>query len=154
MPRRYSPSGMDKILRAGMRIAEHRFIRFLIAGGSGALLNIGITFVLTHFVFGMERYFTAFLIGTAVNVLYNFTLYTLAIFKTKEKHLRRFVVFAVYSVLMTVVQLSLVNYIARLTGPEWYLIVIASVIFVGALFNYVVFKTSIFKTITVDVPAR
>ncbi len=114
---------------------------------------MGITFLLTHFVFGTERYFTAFLIGTAVNVLYNFTLYTLAIFKTKGRHLRRFAIFAVYSAIMTVVQLALVNFITRSTGPEFYLVVIAGVIFVGALFNYVVFKTSIFKTATLDVPA-
>lgn len=141
---------MEALIAHGRTVVNHRFFRFLLAGGSGAGLNMGVTFLLTQFVFGTEQYFTAFLIGTAVNVLYNFTLYTLAIFKTKERHLRRFVIFVVYSAVMTVVQLSLVNYIAHLTGPELYLVVIAGVIGVGALFNYVVFKTSIFKTVTED----
>jgi putative flippase GtrA len=127
-------------------LSQHRFARFLIAGGSGAALNLLITFLLTRFVLGASAYFTAFLIGTVVNFLYNFTLYTIAIFKTREKHARRFIVFTLYSIVMTALQLSLVRAITGAVGEGWYLVVIAFVILVGACFNYLVFKSSIFKT--------
>lgn len=126
-------------------LTRHRFFRFLVVGGSGAALNIGITFLLTHFVLGAERYFTAFLVGTIFNFFYSFTFYTVSIFKTRERHAERFVAFSGYGILMTVVQLYLVHQITAFVGATWYLPVIASVIFVGACVNYVVFKSSIFK---------
>ncbi len=133
------------VMRSLRALTRHRFVRFLLAGGSGAALNVVITFGLTQFVLGAREYFTAFLIGTTVNFLYNFTLYTVAIFKTRERHLRRFFLFACYSTIITVVQLTLVHAITGVMGADWYLLVIALVILFGACFNYLVFKSTIFK---------
>lgn len=124
-----------------------RFVRFVLVGGTGALINLGITFVLTHFVFQrLDLYFYAYLIGTASNLCYNFTLYTISVFKTRETHMARFALFIGYSIAMTAAQAIVVNRVTPLVGLHWYLVVIAAVIIMGACINYFVFKHLLFRS--------
>ena len=43
------------------------FARFFATGATGAAINLAATWLLTHFVFGVENYFAAYLIGIAAN---------------------------------------------------------------------------------------
>jgi hypothetical protein len=121
------------------------FIRFLATGASGALLSIAITWALTTFVVGIDHYFTAYVVGIAANLLFNFTVYTIAVFKTTHDHLRRLAVFLFYGIVMAFLQGSLVHFITSLIGVSYYLWVIAGVIGVFAVLNFFVFKLSLFK---------
>jgi putative flippase GtrA len=131
-----------KILRV---LFKYRFLHFFVTGGTGALLNLGVTWSLTTFVFGLERYFSAFLFGIAVNLTFNFLLYSVVIFQTTKDHGKRFITFVVWSIVMTIVQATIVRLIVGLVGVQWYLFVIAGVILFFAFFNFLIFKLSIFK---------
>ena len=122
-----------------------KYVKFLFVGGSGVLLNLLVTWVLTTFFFGLQNYFYAYLIGTGVNLVYNFILYSQSVFKTSSKHVQRFSVFVMYSVGMTMLQVFLVREIVEFLGEEFYLFVIASVIFVLSIISFLVFNLSIFK---------
>ena len=121
------------------------FVRFLFTGASGALLSLVITWALTQFVVGVEHYMSAYLVGIGANLLFNFLMYTIAVFKTKRDHLRRLAVFLFYGVIMAFLQGATVEFITSLIGKTHYLFVIASVIGVFAVLNFFVFKLSIFK---------
>lgn len=120
-------------------------LRFLATGASGALLSIAITWALTTYVVGVEHYFSAYLVGIAANLLFNFTMYTLAVFKTKRDHLRRLGIFLAYGILMAFMQGASVRLLTSVVGAEYYLPVIASVIGIFAVLNFFVFKLSLFK---------
>ena len=122
-----------------------KYVKFLFVGGSGVLLNLLVTWVLTEFFFGLQNYFYAYLIGTGVNLVYNFVLYSRSVFKTGSKHVQRFSVFIAYSISMTMLQVYLVREIVEFLGEEFYLFVIASVIFVLSIISFVVFNLGIFK---------
>ncbi len=124
---------------------RYRFLHFLIIGGAGAALGLGVTWALTTFVFGLENYFTAYLIGTAVSLVFNFTLYSVLLFKTSRDHLQRLAVFFVYIISMIVLQAMAVKTITPIVGLRFYLLVIAGVILLFSFINFLVFRLSIFK---------
>ena len=132
-------------------LIHHRFLQFFIVGSCGVGINLGVTWVLTTYVFGLPDYFFAFIFGIAANLAFNFTLYTIAIFKTKGGHLRRLVIFIVYCLAMTYVQAVVVKAVTPLIGLQYYLLVIAGTILVFSVVNFFVFKLSIFKQ---DTPPR
>lgn len=121
------------------------FRRFIFTGTGGALLSILTTWALTAYVFGVDNYFSAYLIGIAVNLVFNFVMYTIAVFKTTRDHARRLAVFLFYGVIMAFLQGTTVQLITAHLGVSWYLLVIAGVIAGFALLNFFVFKLSIFK---------
>ena len=117
------------------KIIRHQYVRFFIVGGSGVVLNLAVTWFLTTFFFGENRYFTAFIIGTTLNLLYTFTLYTLRVFRTTTRHVRRFVIYVLYCLVMTLIQLSVVKWITSLVGVHFYLVVIVVVTFIFSFVN-------------------
>ena len=126
-------------------LLRHRFLHFLVAGGGGALIGLGLTWLLTTFVLGLENYFTAYLIGTGATLVFNFTMYSLVIFKTSRAHVRRLLVYFFYIVSIIAVQATLVKTITPLVGLRWYLLVIATLIGLFSVVNFMAFKLSIFK---------
>jgi len=126
-------------------LARYRFLHFLVIGGGGAVLGLGLIWFLTTFVFGLEGYFTAYLIGTGVSLAFNFTMYSLVIFKTSHQHARRLIVYFLYIIFIIAIQAAVVRTITPLVGLEWYLVVIASVVGLFSVINFLVFKLSIFK---------
>lgn len=131
-----------KILRIFLK---YRVIHFLITGGIGVLLNLVLTWALTEFYFGREHYFNAYIIGLVVNTLYNFTFYTLFIFRTEKQHFSRFAVFVVYGLSVASLQAFLTKKIVDFVGHEWYLIVIPLIILFFSFFSFLFYKLSIFK---------
>ena len=126
-------------------LVRYRYVHFFATGVSGVLINLSVTWVLTTFLFGVDRYFTAYIFGIAANLAYNFTLYSIVIFGTKRRHVRRFLVFVIYSLIMTFIQAYIVKIITPVVGYEMYLLVIAATIFVFSTFNFFVFKLSFFR---------
>lgn len=126
-------------------MAKHRYLHFFVVGASGVALNLGITAFFAELVFGRENYFSAYLIGLGVNLLYNFALHTFVTFKTKDKHAQRLIVFLLYSLVLTYLQAQVVKRVTELVGVNWYLIVIASTILIFSVFTFLLFKFVLFK---------
>lgn len=124
---------------------RHRFLHFLVVGGGGLAIGLGITWLFTTFIFGLEGYFTAYLIGTAAALIFNFTMYSLVIFRTSKEHVRRLAAYFVYILVIIIIQAQIVNFVTPLVGLKWYLLIIGSVIAVFSIINFLVFKLSIFK---------
>lgn len=133
----------------GMNILKYfykvRFLHFLFVGGTGVLINLLLTWIFTEFVFGLEQYFYGYLIGLFANLVYNFTLHTILTYKTTKKHILRFQIFIVYSLVMSFVQAGVIKVITPIIGLRFYLIVIATVILVFSIINFLVFKLWLFK---------
>lgn len=121
------------------------FIRFFFTGASGALLSIATTWALTTFLVGKENYFSAYIVGIAVNIAFNFTIYTIAVFRTTRNHIERLLLYTLYSFSMAYLQSGVVRAIVDIVGTQWYLIVIGATIGAFAVFNFIVFKQSLFK---------
>lgn len=126
-------------------LQRYGYLHFFATGVTGVLINLGLTWLLTTFVFGIERYFTAYLFGIVANLLFNFTLYSIAIFKTEHDHIKRLGVFVLYSLAMTWMQASLVKVVTPLVGLEFYLIVIAITILAFSFLNFFIFKLALFR---------
>jgi putative flippase GtrA len=126
-------------------LLRYRFLHFLVVGGGGVALALGTTWVFTVFIFGLEGYFSAYLIGTVAGLLFNFTMYTLVIFRTSQSHGRRLAIYLTYMVCIIIVQAVLVRTITPLIGLQFYLLVITFVIGVFSTVNFFVFKLSLFK---------
>lgn len=124
---------------------KHKYLHFFATGASGVALNLGITWFFTTFVFGLERYFTGYIIGLAANFIYNFILHTKVTFGTKERHLERFMIFVIYGIAITALQAYLVRTITPMVGLEYYLFVIAAVILTLSSITFVFFKFSLFR---------
>lgn len=136
---------MKLLLFIKSTIVDSRYAHFFATGATGVLFNLLVTWSLTEFVFGVERYFIGYLAGAAVNVTYNFVLHTVMTFRTKERHLRRFALFICYSILSAGVQIVAVKTITDAVGREYYLLVIASVIFLLSLASFLFFKHLLFN---------
>lgn len=132
-------------VRVLLLLYKYKYVHFFIVGGSGVALNLGITWALTTFVFGLESYFNAYLIGIAANLIWNFMLYSFALFKTKGDHMRRLSLFVAYFIAMTWFNTLIVRTIVGIVGVEYYLVVIGGVILMLSTVNFFVFKLSLFK---------
>jgi len=128
-------------------LRKHRLLHFVFTGGSGALLNLGITALLSELVFGRESYFFAYLIGLLVNFIYNFVLHTLLTFRVRQGHARRLKAFLLYNVGMTVFQAALVKLLVRRFGVDFYLPVIALVILSFSAVTYCYYRFSLFRQV-------
>lgn len=127
-----------------------RYLHYFAVGVSGVALNLGITVVLTELVFGRERYFSAYVIGLAAGLLYNFTLHTIVTFKTKDRHTSRLLFFLAYSLTLTYVQARVVKAITDTVGVDWYALVIATVILTFSVLTFIVFKLFVFRNRPVE----
>lgn len=125
-------------------LITHKFLHFFITGVFGVVLNLIITWTLTTFVYGIGGYFTAYLIGTLVNLVFNFVIHTIVTFKTRTRHFSRLVGFIFYNIGMTAVQASVIKYITEKIGLHYYLFVIAGTILIFSIGNFIVFKFFLF----------
>jgi putative flippase GtrA len=129
----------------GALLVRVKYAHFFATGVSGLALALGTTYLLTEHVFGLERYYEAYLIGLAANLVYNFTLHTLVTFKTKERHFQRFVIFASYSLALSALQALLVKMLTPVVGVERYLLVIGTIVLAFSTVSFLVFKLSMFN---------
>lgn len=124
---------------------KYRFLHFLITGVCGLGFGLTVMWVLTTFVLGLERYFTAYLIGAAVTLSFNFTVYSFTVFRTTQTHAMRFLVYAFYNIGMTGLQAMCIKVLTPYVGIQWYLGVVVGVVTFFSLLNYTVFKLSLFR---------
>lgn len=137
---------MRKIIALARNILfEQKYFHFFLTGISGVAINLGLTWIFTTYVFGLANYFRAYLIGVSFNLVYNFVLHTIVTFNTKERHVQRFVWFVVYSILLTLLQAYVVRTITPMVGLQYYLLVIATTIFVFSTVTFVFFKFILFR---------
>lgn len=145
--KKYKPKFQKKITLRYLyeEVIRLRLIQYGLVGVSGALLNVGITWLLTEYFLGVDRYTIAFGIGIVVNIIYNFVLHTTTVFHTKKNHYKRFIIYAIYSLFMLYLQTTTAKIITNIIGDQYYLLVVGGVILFYALFNFVVFKLFLFK---------
>ncbi len=124
---------------------KHNVIQFLLVGGSGVLLQLIVTWLLTSFVFGLEKYYIGYTFGLSLNLIYNFILHTFFTFKAKNGHGRRFIGFIVYSLFMAMLQYLIVRGLVYLFGNSWYLVVISGVILICSIITFIIFKFWLFR---------
>ena len=135
----------------GVLLQPGKFTQTLLTGGSGALLSLLVTSILTEFVFSREQYFTAYLVGVAVGVMYVFAIFIRVVFKTDTHVWKRFAFFSLYMTFLVVLQTFAVKSIVSIVGVDWYLVVIACVIGILSFINYFVYKNFIFANKQEDV---
>ncbi|OGZ06933.1 MAG: hypothetical protein A2942_01200 [Candidatus Lloydbacteria bacterium RIFCSPLOWO2_01_FULL_50_20] len=136
---------MKKLIALAQSILfRHKYFHFFMTGVSGVAINLSLTWFFTTFVFGLPGYFKAYLIGATFNLLYNFTLHTLVTFKTTSRHFSRLIGFIAYSVILTLFQAVIVKYVTEAVGLQYYLLVIATTIFLLSTVTFVIFKFFLF----------
>lgn len=126
-------------------LLETRYLHFFMVGATGVVLNLALTAFFAELVFGREHYFNAYLIGLLINLLYNFALHTFVTFKTSSNHLYRLSVFFIYSLTLAYVQAYIVKHLTDWIGINWYIVIIASVIFIFSIITFLLFKFVLFK---------
>ena len=115
-----------------------KYVSFFVTGVTGVTLNLIITWSLTTFVFGVNQYFYGYLIGLAVNLIYNFVRHAIVTFQTQTGHVKRFTLFILYSLGMAGLQAITVRELVDVVGEAYYLLVIATVIFVFSTITFLV----------------
>lgn len=136
---------MELISKLFLYARQKEYVQFFVVGVAGVCVQLFVTWLFTEFVFGLDRYFWGYMIGLGVTLFFNFILHTVYTFKTKDSHLKRFFVFAAHYVLMIFIQASIVRYLTPRIGLQYYLIVIAIVIFILSNLNFLFFKRFLFK---------
>ena len=124
---------------------DAKIIQFILVGGSGVLLQLGSTFLLTKYIFGLDLYYLGYSIGLILNLIYNFLMHTFFTFKSKSGHSKRFFLFIVYSLSMALFQYVFVRIIVSLIGNELYLLVISLTVLISSLITFLIFKFWLFK---------
>ncbi len=132
------PGFIRDVLPETLLVLFDKYVSFFVTGVTGVVLNLFVTWSLTTFVFGVNQYFYGYLIGLAVNLIYNFARHAFVTFRTKSSHLTRFTLFIMYSLGMAGLQAVTVRELVDFVGESYYLVVIASVIFVFSTVTFVV----------------
>lgn len=124
---------------------KYRFLHYLLVGGGGALLNLLVTWSLTTFWFGIDKYFSAYLFGLTANLIFTFTLYSVKVFNTSKTHINRLAIYLAYVFVIVWLQAEIVKNVVPLVGLEFYLGVITVTLGSFALINFFVYKFFIFR---------
>src|SRR5690606_2016435 len=122
-----------------------KYIRFFLVGGSGIFINLLVTGFFQFFVFEQSLFYVASIIGTSVNLIYNFTLHTIFTFNTKSKHKLRFVKFVSYTLILAIFQESLIKIITPIFGVIYLLLIKAIIVFLFSIITYLFFKFYLFN---------
>lgn len=122
-----------------------KFIKFFIVGASGVIINLIITAILQFTVFKQEHFYMASIIGTTINVIYNFILHSNFTFKTKTKHKIRFLLFATYTIILSTIQETIIKIITPSIGINYLIFIKATIILIGSLITYFFFDKVLFK---------
>lgn len=142
---------MNLINSFALFLHRKRITHFLLTGVTGVFLNMLITWALTTFVFGVLQYYIGYIIGTIINICYNFFLHSLLTFKTHTQHSRRFTFFVLFSFLSTTIQISIVYALTEFFGRAYYLPIIACTILLLSIVSFLFFKHSLFYEGQVEV---
>lgn len=139
-----------------MIISKFRnYLVFATGGGVGALVNWGISFVLTSLI-GVH-YILSYLIAQSVNIVVNFTWHRFITFNVMGNSAGRFVRFCVMSMATALASIGLVYAIKEWVLDHWYkvivrgidlnyLVVIITVTIIISIVNFVISKLWIFHS--------
>ncbi len=123
----------------------HKYAHFFATGVAGVAMNLLLTWGFTEFVFGIENYFSAYIIGICANLLFNFIVHLRVTFQTQRHVAQRMVGFVAYSLSMTIFQTWVVKTLVGIIGLQYYLFVIAGVILSFSFVTFLLFKFFLFR---------
>ena len=125
-------------------LLNSRFLHYLLVGGSGVLIQLFLTWSLTKFIFGIDKYYISYSIALLVNLIYSFLLHVEVTFKSQKKW-SYFIIFLLYSLLMTILQFILVRFLVKIFGTSFYLMIISLIILFFSIINFIFFKFKLFR---------
>ncbi len=122
------------------RIPEKIFV-FAFGGLIGAVINWAITYGLTEYL--NQFYLISNLIGSTVNVLFNFAFHRSITFNVLGDVRRRFIKFLALSFFIVALNILIVFILTEFLGL-WYLFSVVTATFVVVMFNFAVNQLSVF----------
>ena len=149
-------------------LLKTRYPHFFLVGITGVALNLFLSWFFVELVFLKSKYLLfnmqfksstfGVIIGETAHLIYNFVFHTIFTFRTKKQHKTRFVIFVIYSLIITYLATLPAILIVRnlfehifpiinlnfLIGIE-YLAAACFVIPLFSFFNFAVFKIWLFK---------
>jgi dolichol-phosphate mannosyltransferase len=120
----------------------HKFMLFVLGGGLGFLINLGITYALTEFM-GIW-YMVSYTAGAIVNVAFNFLFHLKVTFKRKGYLRRRFAYFLIATAVVFCISWISVFAATEVFGLH-YLVSIVLVTAAVSLINFLLNKFWVFK---------
>ncbi|MEM4273333.1 MAG: GtrA family protein [Candidatus Caldarchaeum sp.] len=114
-----------------------RFAKFSIVGGSGVLVNMGLLYLLSSYVFGERLYMVAALISLEASILSNFVLNEVWAFRDLAEHggvLKRMLKFHVSRAAGSAAALAILYLLTEI--GFYYLFSNIVGIFIGTIVNY------------------
>ena len=119
-----------------------RYIIFILGGALGAILNLGITYILTKYL-GFW-YLAAYIFGIIVNIVFNFFYHRSITFGTNNKTGQRLMKFIVISIFVAIGILGVVYFFTEVVGIS-YIISGGIAIALMSLVNYFLNKGWVFN---------
>lgn len=126
-----------------------QYLLFILGGGTGALINISITYTLTEFF--QIWYLLSFVIGGICNILFNFLFHVKITFQASKDFFTRLMKFFIVSITYGVVSIALVKFLVD-TLQLYYLVAVVSVIGALSIINFLINKHLIFQNKDFDKP--
>ncbi len=131
-----------------------RYFIFIFGGGVGALVNWGISFLLTS-IMGVH-YVISYSMAQIANIVVNFVWHRFITFGVKSESASRFIKFFTMSILTALLSIALVylvkefvlDYLYTITLFRWdlnYLVAIIFITFVISIVNYIISTWWVFK---------
>lgn len=124
---------------------KHRFIHFLFIGISNFILHLTLTWFFTRFFFGLEKYYYAYLLSLFIVIIYSFIMHTLITFKTKTNHKKRFFLFFINIIILSILQALIVFILSKFFIEKYYLIILTFSIIFTSIISFILYKFKIFK---------
>jgi len=118
-----------------------KIITFAFGGFIGAVINWAITYSLTEYF--SQYYVISNLIGSTVNVLFNFTYHRSITFNVLGDIRQRFVKFLVLSVFIIILNVSIAFFLTEVLGL-WYLFSVMAATLIVVMLNFAVNQLSVF----------
>lgn len=124
---------------------NRKLLYFIFVGTSGILINLVITGLANKYLFQGELFYLASILGTTINIIYNFSLHTSLTFQTKTKHKRRLAYFTTYTIFLATLQELIIRVVIPIIGVSLLLPFKAFVVlFFSAVtflfFNFILFN--------------
>lgn len=119
-----------------------KYVIFMIGGGLGALVNLGIIYVFTDFL-GFWYIFSCFL-GAVANIIFNFAYHRRITFGVKDNMQNRFLRFAAINIAVGITSISFIYMLTEWLNI-WYVISAAiSAVSIGIV-NFFINKNWVFR---------
>lgn len=118
-----------------------KFIVFVVGGTIGSLVNIGLTYFLTEFL-GFW-YLSSFILGSLINILFNFGYHCFFTFRIRNKIKSRMIKFFLVSIISIFFVVYFVYFLTDIIGL-WYLFSVILTMVIVSIANFLINKFWVF----------